>query len=75
MNTYSEKISEMKETLANNINLYDLTRVTKKCIELQFEIKMELSNYEIPSLKRETESRESEKMQLQLHKEEITLLL
>ena len=69
MNTYSEKISEMKETLANNINLYDLTRVTNKCIELQFEIKMELSNYEIPSLRRETESRESEKMQLQLHKE------
>ena len=36
---------------------------------------MELSNYEIPSLRRETESKELEKMQLQLHKEEITLFL
>ena len=62
----------MKETLANNINLYDLTRVTNKCIELHFGIKMELLNYKIPSLRRETESIESEKMQLQLHKEEIS---
>ena len=55
--------------------MYELTLVSNKCVELQFEVKMELSNYEIPSLRRETESKELEKMQLQLHKEEMTLLL
>ena len=42
MNIYSEKISEIKETLANNIDVYELTLVTNKCVELQFEVKMEL---------------------------------
>ena len=75
MNTYSERISEIKETLTNNTDLHKLTIVTSKCVELQFEIKLELSNHEIPSLREETESQKLEKMQSQLHKEEITLLL
>ena len=75
MNTYGERTSVIKETLTSNIDLHELAIVTNKCIELQFEIKLELSNHEIPSLRGETESQRLEKMQLQLQKEEITLLL
>ena len=64
MNTYDERIAHIKEILARSIDLHQLTIITNKCVELHFEIEMELSNQAIPPLRGELDPRILENLQL-----------
>ena len=72
MNRYEEEIMYVKSALLpSDVELDVLQTMTSKCIELRYEVGIDLAD-EIPSLQRETISRTTE---LQLYRGEIDLLL
>ena len=73
MSQYKGEISYIKNALlTNEVELNALKAMTKKCIELHYEVRIDLSD-EIPSLRGETTADRTQK--LQSYKEEIDLLL
>ena len=71
-NRYEEEIMYVKSALLpSNVELDVLQTMTNKCIELRYEVGIDLAD-DIPSLQNETTSKTTE---LQLYRGEIDLLL
>ena len=73
MDQYKGEIANIENTLlTNEVELNTLKAMTKKCIELHYEVRIDLSN-EIPSLRGEAIADRTQK--LQSYKEEVDILL
>ena len=73
MNNYDERITHIKESLVQELDMYELTVVTNKGVGLYVEIETDSFTQTIPPLRGEIDEQAVAK--LQSYKEEMTLLL
>ena len=73
MNDYDERIIQVKESLAQELNMNELTIITNKGVGLYIEIKTELFTQTLPLLRGEIDKQMV--AELQSRREEMGLLL
>ena len=73
MNDYNERIIQVKESLAQELNMNELTIITNKGVGLYIEIKTELFTQTLPLLRGEIDKQMV--AELQSRREEMGLLL